>query len=273
MIPNSSIDMLGGSFNFRYAGTSVPRYASIRMYNTSGFPIGNPSIPDYLGLADIDFSVVTLGPIDVVELSKYADGQNNLIRNANIFEIPSNVGFLDISLFFPDGSGGVSTGGSSPVRINIVQPEDVFTVVNSSGNTCQEYDQFQIDIQTTLPGFCGTIWAPTVSRHPNDINDPNDPLNEIEVVEGQFKDLDAWDDYCDNIIGIAGNYLPKNPITYGCKTYVFSYEIWPCWSKLDSNSTDPDNPFIPECPIIKVEEDITICCNCDIRAGGFHHSD
>jgi hypothetical protein len=176
----------------------------------------------------------------------------NNVYNTQRINLPPNVTSFQVIILNPGGNSSDYTVEKT-VTINIVEQEDAFTFTNSNGSSCQTFDNFNVSYSADLDGFCGNVKG-KLRRLPGDITDPNDPLNELNFIFGEQKDLGPWAEHCpDPDQAIIIEPRPNDPVPVGCQTFVMDLIIEPCILKP------------AECEDLVISEEIEICCICDAR--------
>ena len=253
-----------GFTQFKFVGTSSPRYLQITGYLEDGSlwgPDGTGELWGYYGLTDNLFSDYYLtvlngdnegNQIRVVELYTFEEGSGGIIKNPNYFNFPEFVSYMDLVLFNPNQSGNYLPGDT--IRVNLLSNEEAINIEPvTDENECVTYTNFKTSIDMNLSYFCGNITY-SINIKPEDSH--SYPVNETgEFTPGGNQNENIpFDDYCLSDCGNVTADPGSGPIPCGCRLFDLETTILPC----DDKITDPN------CPPIEFSKEIRICCSCDI---------
>jgi hypothetical protein len=257
--------MLQGDFQLYYPPYTTPAYIRIKAFDINNNELlFDPNNQWLLGLSspafpwlyqtntyfeDEDENII-YHPGYVIDIF---DNENQ-VSNSGWFSIDYSVSKVEIYTYFETtGTGGTIYVSSNKTEINFTSAQNAFNVSNTSGNSCQTFDDFNASVANILDGFCGNITS-KITDHPFNVAYPPTGL-EISYSLGDDANLSAFENHCDqcnNVSAPPPSQMP-NPVTCGCVLFNMELTIEPC-------------PEYYQCPSLILDYDIQICCRCDVRS-------
>ena len=145
----------------------------------------------------------------------------------------------------------------SNVKLNFVEETKNFILSPKNGKTCFTFDDFNLNLNNMLSGFCGGIVNSKIKLADSSYNSLGLPGNwsrNIDLSESIGTRIPAICGTDPNIdpCSVYGN--PPYPVPCNCLAFKFEFEITSCLG----------NEL--ECPNIKVSIPLKICCKCDARS-------
>lgn len=248
-------------------GGNTPHYVAIKAIDNNGAVVWPEITRPNFGLSSRTFlgtDIVWYPPstndptlVAVVPMYAYADGA--LIFNSNTLIFPPNVTSFDILFFstFSQNSSEVTLDDS--IHVDLIEPADIIDYNTKGDNIgCSTFERLTLSptdyqISQQLTGFCGVI-RHTVSLPHSSIPESNEFEDHPTLGSNIAQFAEDCHELCDHM-GVPQN-SPQTPC--GCKQLKLKTILYPC----EEGGVEGD--YYSECEPLVIENDIEVCCTCDI---------